>query len=835
MNTVNRLYDTFQPDEYILELTLDRPGRTFEGTVGIKGNYSGEQPLRFHAKGLEITRAFFDGQEVGLPRVDKDDELVFDTELEPGKHHINIQFTGKITDPMHGLYPCYYEHDGEKKELLATQFESHHAREVFPCIDEPEAKATFDLAIKTEKGVQVLGNMPIRTEMEDGDSQTITIFHTSPRMSPYLLAFVAGELHSKSARTKSGVEVNIWATPAQSPDSLDFALDTATKTIEFFDDYFGVPYPLPKADHIALPDFTVGAMENWGIITYREVCLLVDENSSITARQQVAEVIAHETSHQWFGNLVTMKWWDDLWLNESFATLMSYMCVDAIYPAWNIWMTFATNETLSAMRRDYLPGVQPVKVEVNHPDEISTLFDPSIVYAKGARLLAMLHRLVGDESFRAGLSHYFKKHAYKNTVGQDLWNALSTASEHDIASFMNPWLTQPGLPIVHIDRKSVRQERFVLGGENPTPDALWPVPLASNQSSLPELLSERETSYKLASDETKVNVGGKGHFVTHYADENMLASRIAAIADGSEEDPTDRLTLLNDATLLARSGNISAADLFDLAQAYQNETSEPVWDIIALVIGDLKRFVESSTIHEKKFKHHVSQLARQVYERLGWDAREGEDEADTKLRATVLGMLTYADDEAIIKKGLDAFHAADNLSSLPGEIRALIFVIVAKHGSDDDFEKLISVHNSTHSAELKGDLAAGLTGAHDTSRIERLIEMLGNEKIVRLQDTAHWFVYLIRNRYAREHVWEWLTSNWQWIEDRFAGDMSYDNYVRYSASGFSTFEWLDRYKEFFGPKKSIPALARAIELGESDITARAVWLKRDKSAFLESL
>ena len=314
---------------------------------------------------------------------------------------------------MHGLYPCYFTHDGVKKQLFATQFESHHAREVFPCVDEPAAKAEYDLTLVTQTGITVLGNMPVKSEEENGDSRTTT-FEKTPRMSSYLLAFVIGELHKKTARTKSGVEVNVWATPAQNENTLDFALDIATRSIDFYDEYFGVKYPLPKSDHVALPDFSSGAMENWGLITYRESCLLADpELTPESSRRFIATVIAHELSHQWFGNLVTMNWWNDLWLNESFANMMEYVAIDALHPEWRMWEDFATNEVTAALRRDSLDGVQSVQADVNHPDEISTLFDPAIVYAKGGRLLVMVRKLIGEEAFRAGLKSYFEKFAYK--------------------------------------------------------------------------------------------------------------------------------------------------------------------------------------------------------------------------------------------------------------------------------------------------------------------------------------------------------------------------------------------------------------------------------------
>ncbi|RYF29570.1 MAG: hypothetical protein EOO17_00710 [Chloroflexi bacterium] len=344
MTKAARLITQFTPNHYTISLDIDRIGRAFQGTVTMRGSLAvGANAISLHAKDLIIESVLVDGS-LATHLLGENDELRITSDtLQSGDHIVVIGYRGTITDAMHGLYPCYYEHAGVQKEILATQFESHHAREVFPCIDEPEAKATFDLTLTTDEDITVLGNMPVDSQESDGN-KLITTFQTSPRMSTYLLAFVAGEMHKKSAMTKSGVEVNVWASPAQPSDSLDFALDTATRAIDFYDDYFGVPYPLPKADHVALPDFTVGAMENWGLITYRETALLADPTiASISTKQRVALVICHELAHQWFGNLVTMKWWNDLWLNESFATMMEYIALDALYPEWNSWMDFSSS------------------------------------------------------------------------------------------------------------------------------------------------------------------------------------------------------------------------------------------------------------------------------------------------------------------------------------------------------------------------------------------------------------------------------------------------------------------------------------------------------------
>lgn len=837
MQSVPRLYETFQPSHYNLKLTLEREKRIFSGTVLIDGIASADNDhLSLHANGLKVKAASINDKPVIFSLDAAADTIVLDAQDHSGEVRVSVEFSGTITDPMHGLYPCYYEQDGVKKELLATQLESHHAREVFPCVDEPEAKATYDLTLTTEKNVVALANMPVKDQIES-DDKLVTTFETSPKMSSYLLAFVVGELHSKSVTTSGGVEVSVWATHAQDAKSFDFALDVGKRSIEFFDEYFGVPYPLPKADHVALPDFSSAAMENWGLITYRESCLLADESSAISTKQWIAAVITHEISHQWFGNLVTMKWWDDLWLNESFASLMEYVGPDALFPEWNIWSTFMTQRGLGALRRDYLPGVQAIKTEVNHPDEISTLFDPSIVYAKGARMLVMLHAYIGDEAFSKGLKAYFTKHAYQNTVGDDLWSALSEAAGTDINAFIRPWLEQPGMPVIRVEKKgdllSLSQKRFVIPATND--DKLWPIPLHTQPASLPQLLDTRTIEVEVADDElVLINHDATSHVVVNY-DEALLAKLATRLSGENPLNEVDRLSILNDLSLLARSGDQSATLLLELTKHYAHETSEPVWDIIALVIADLRRLVEGDDEAEAALKQFVQKLALPTYQRLGWNEKAGEHESDTKLRAITIGLLGYCEYKEVIDQSLKMFHDAKSPLDLSGELRSTILALTVKHGASEDIERLITEHRTTPSADLQDDIAAALTATKDKELISRLIGFFTNKDIVRPQDLFRWFAYLIRSRYGRELTWEWMTTHWDWIEKTFAGDKSYDDFVRYSAGGLGTHEWLTRYKEFFEPKRHITALTRAIDLGIADIVVRADWHERDSKALCDAL
>lgn len=830
MQKVSRLIESFTPEHYTLSLTLNREERTFSGTVSIKGITHTDNSLRLHAKDLTIETALVDGRQASTKHHSNDELEVLLDDMPADKHIVVIGFSGTITDGMHGMYPCYFEHDGSKKELLATQLESHHAREVFPCVDEPEAKATFDLSLTTEKDIVVLGNMPIEWQREEND-KLVTKFQTTPRMSSYLLAWVVGEMHKKTAHTKSGVEVNIWATPAQSPESLDFALDIATRVTDFFDEYFGIPYPLPKADHVALPDFSAGAMENWGLLTYREVALLADpKTTSISNKHYIAMVIAHEVSHQWFGNLVTMKWWNNLWLNESFANLMEYIAVDALHPEWNIWLDYSSSETIMALRRDALDGVQAVQTEVSHPDEIGTVFDGAIVYAKGGRLLRMLQHYIGHEAFRKGLRSYFKKYAYQNTEGEDLWQELSKASNKDISSFMNAWVSQPGYPVVHIEESGLRQEQFFIGAHEDS-DRLWPIPLEASVPITPPLMKTKLLTTNIQPGE-RLNVGDTAHFITHYPSDH-LAALVDQLGTGSLE-AIDRLQLLHEQVMLTRGGISSSAELIPLLQAYKDETVESVWDIIALALGELKKFVET----DKEAETHLRELSRMVaereYERLGWHAKTDEPETDTKLRATILSMTLYGEDKSALNDAHSLY--GNGINSLDPELRALIISTEVRHFETPELiDSLIELYRSTSSADLQMDICAGITSTRNPETIQKLLVIMKDLSIVRSQDLFRWFVYLIRGRESRNSAWRWMKDNWSWIEKTYAGDKSFDDFPRYAATGLVTAEQLKDYTAFFTPMMEVPALKRVIQLGISEIEARVELIERDRTAVHQTL
>jgi len=842
---VKRLFEGFRPENYRLELNPDRDTLRLEGTVVITGQKTGRpsQRLTFHQHGLRIVEARITkqdkkGKRTLLPsRISHHrsfDEVRLHTDelLYPGQYSVTMRFEGTVQEGMHGIYASDYQMEGNRRQLVSTQFESHHAREAFPCIDEPEAKATFDLILLSPVGETAIANTPVQSQTEK-DGKLVTTFETTPKMSTYLLAFVFGDLQYKETKTASGIDVRVWATKAQPAASLDFALGVARRGIEFFEEYYGVPYPLAKCDHVAIPDFSAGAMENWGLITYRERCLLADPaTTSQSGREVIALVICHELSHMWFGDLVTMRWWNDLWLNESFANVMEYVAVDALFPEWEVWNTCVTQEGLAAFRRDSIPGVQAIKTEVHHPDEISTLFDPSIVYAKGGRLIRMLMQYIGTADFRKGLKQYFTDHAYANTVGEDLWKALGAASGKDVSAFMNPWLERSGFPAVTVDQKggnaTLQQAHFLLDLTKADSSRLWPVPLLSDTPSMPALLADRDTSVALPSHEfIRINRGAVGHYIVRYANPEH-AAHIAGQAASKQLGVAERLMLLSDSSMLARAGIESFAATLNLLEHYIHEDSEPVWDIMALIIADCRRFIDVDPGLEAPIKALLRKLIQSEFDRLGWEERADEPVQDIKLRATIIALGVYAEHAAIVTQALELFETyKQDAQAVSSELRGIIFGAAIRSRVPGAFTYLLEMDEATQNVDLKQDLIGALTLTKETKEIDTLLARLTDKDKVRQQDVDHWLVYLLRSRYARRQAWDWLRANWGWIEKTFKEDKSYDYFPRYAASAFNTNDLLKEYKTFFEPLSDQPALTRNIAMGIEELETRVAWLERD--------
>ena len=834
---ITRLLNSFIPSSYKLKLDIDEKELLFKGTVEISGKKVDDSLfINLHSKELEILHVFVDGIESEFT-IEKSDILKISTGSKKAKISnvkINIDFSGKITDSMNGMYPCYFNHEGKKKWLIATQFESHHAREVFPCIDEPAAKAIFNLELTTDSKNQVISNMPVLSKLKNG-KRTKTIFETTPKMSTYLLAFVTGEMNFLQASTKDGVIVRSWASVTQPVDHLQYSVDEAVKTIEFYNQYFGVPYPLKKCDQVALPDFDAGAMENWGLITYRESALLADPtNRSISSEQYISLVIAHEVSHQWFGNLVTMTWWDDLWLNESFASVMEYVALDALHPDWQIWESYAASDAISASNRDVYEDVQPVRVEVNDPAEITALFDGAIVYAKGGRLLKMLMEYVGEVSFKKALTNYFTKHAYKNTSRDDLWDAIEEVTKMPIGEIMNSWLEQSGAPVLEVnqseDKLEIKQSRFLLNGSSS--DQIWQVPLLSKEPIEPNLLKTRSGKFKVDSKEPLLlNLSGSGHYVTSYQ-QDFQKQALASAVESQSIPASGRIIAMNDSILLSKSGKQSLTGSLDLISKCKGEPRNNVWGLIAGIIGQSRVLTEGNNKTESEINNFCFNLVEQQYNQLGWDAVEAEDPNTTQLRVLIAALALASENREVIETAIAKYNH-DKPQELNSEIRSLLMSAVVRFGDIKEVDVLLNIYKNTSSPDLRDDINGALTSTKDPETIEKLLQMLKDKDQVRPQDIVRWYAQLIRNKYSREQAWSWLKENWSWIMDTFGSSKSYDYFPRYAATFFNTKELLEEYEKFFKPMLSDPALKRTIEIGISELRARVNWRNRDEPKIVE--
>ncbi|MDO4271898.1 MAG: M1 family metallopeptidase [Candidatus Saccharibacteria bacterium] len=815
MSQIRQLIDYFIPENYQLYLEISKSKRHYSGTVTMTG-----QPLAdkvyLHAKDLTINNVIADGKDTGWNLAD--DELTIFARAET----ITVDFSGQISDTsMNGLYICKYQANGEPCELFATQFESHYARECFPCIDEPDAKATFNVAIKTTDPDDkvVLSNMP--GQLIDGIWQ----FDITPPMSTYLLAFVGGDLISKTGQTKRGTTVSTYATPAQSPDLLDFPLETVLKSIEFYEDYFNINYPLPKLDNVALPDFSAGAMENWGLITYREILMLADNHTAEASREQIVTVIAHEIAHQWFGNLVTMKWWDGLWLNESFASLMENIATDNFHPEYQIWDSFNNGDVPFALQRDALTGIQSVQQEVNTPDEIATLFDGAIVYTKGERLLKMLLNLIGVEAFQQALTSYFTKHQYGNTVADDLWAELSAASNIDTKALIEPWLTRPGYPIVRVslngDQLTLTQERFLMDGS--IDNSLWPIPLFSNVSGLPQIMTDRQVTTTINPEQlAHLNIGNHSHFITQY-DDSLLAK---LVDNFNNLDIADRIKLLRESVLLSQAGRQDISQSFQLLQKLSTETNSDVLAAGSAIVNQLKRLIDPDSDMDRKLKVIVRNIFANNYRRL-FTSDTQLDINDTKSLEIVLAANIYGENPDAIDycQKIFADHR-HNLAELPSDMRVNILAANVKFGDQTVWDNLWQAYQQTQDGELKADIGSALTDSKDLTNAKTLLTAI-LDNAIRPQDVLYFVAWLMVDRRTLPLTWNWLRQHWDWITKVFGGDMGYNDFVCIASQRLYTPDQLTEYDEFCATITN-PALARTIQMGRTDIINRIQWISVNK-------
>lgn len=835
MSQKEHLYDLYRPSHYNIYLDINREKKVFSGKVSIEGEAL-DSNIGINEKYMNITSVSVNGKDAAFI-YDKDNEAIRIEVDQLGSATLEIEFNAKLTDTMMGIYPSYYEIDGIKKQIIGTQFESTAARQAFPCVDEPEAKATFDMAIKFDEkpGETILANMPERECVEG-----VHYFETTKKMSSYLIAFAFGEMVSKKTTTADGIKIGVFASPAHQEDELNFALDIAKNAIEFYEKYYDTKYPLPHSWQLGLPDFSAGAMENWGLITYREAFLTLDpNNAALSIKQHNATDITHELAHQWFGDLVTMKWWDDLWLNESFANMMEYVSSDAIHPEWHMWEVFQEKEVPMALNRDAIDGVQPVHVEVEDPADIDAIFDGAIVYAKGSRMLVMVRSLIGDDVLRKGLKNYFEAHKYGNAVGEDLWKALGDASGIDVSAVMKSWLNQPGYPIVTakiIDGNlQLSQKQFFIG-EGKDMGRKWQIPLNSNYETIPELMKDttldlgnyQELKQKNNNKPFILNVDNNSHFIVKY-DETLLNDILEHL---DELDAISQRELLQDMHLLAKGREVSYSALIPLMGHFKDNQSYIVNDALFEIADDLKKFITPDSQDEKNLRALFNQLSESKFAKLGIKATSKDDNDAILGRPTIVKAALYGKNEKAIEAAHKLFtEYQDNIINIPASVRAAVMMSeVTNYGNEKLYEKLLNEYRQTSDGIYQRDLSVALTATTDKQFIQKLLQEFKNADTIKPQDLREWYLGLLQNDDGQQAAWDWMRDNWNWMNETVGGDMEFHTYITVTANTFDTEKRYKEFKAFFEPKLNTPGLTREIEMDVKVIKGKVDLINAEKQA-----
>ena len=840
MNSVKRLYSQFRPRNYQIEINPNIESKSFIGKVKITGLKVGPTNSRitFHQIGLKVTSAKVTNHtktgeiDLVIKRINyhqKFDELRFhfDSKIRSGEYTIELEFKGQITDDLSGMYISQFKDGTKTKKMITTQFESHAARAVFPCIDEPEAKATFDMTIIHPNDVVTISNTPIKTKTELSKAKTSTTFTTTPIMSTYLLAFIVGDLKFKQSKTNNGTIVRCYATP-DNIDYLEFSLEVAVKSIEFYNKYFDIPYPLEKCDLIAIPDFAAGAMENWGCLTFREQAMLVDpKRSSLMNKQYVSTVIAHEVAHQWFGNLVTMKWWTDLWLNEGFATWMEYFAINNLYPEWDLWEQFAVDVQQIAFSLDSLENTHPIEVIIKHPDEIRTIFD-GISYDKGACVIQMLHSLVGAENFKLGLQDYLKKFSYKNTDTNDLWDALEKRSNKPVKEFMSAWTTHSGFPVVSVDQTETNvtlvQNRFSFLPDNSNDNHLWPIVLSSNNQAFPEILDKQSSIIKGKYNGLKLNNQQTGFYRVIYDSKSL--KKLGDLVKYNKFDEIDRLGLISDLVESSKAGLTNITNVLSFIENYKEETSYVVWDMIAQSFGSIRSIICDEDL-KSLLKPLLLNLISSEKLRLGIHPKPKEDHFDSLLRPIILSIASSCDDKEIVEFCKQQFKLMINSSTakkVNPDFKSFILHTISRTGGEKEYNQMIKLHNNTNLSEEKVTLITAITSFKQKELIEKNFKLMKSPE-VRSQDISYWIAFSFGNRYAKDITWEWLKKNWVWLEKTLGTDLSFFRMPIYAARAYSDSEFINKYKEFFEPLLT-PSFERSYKQGLEIINIQSSWKQK---------
>ncbi|KAL4959890.1 M1 family metallopeptidase [Aspergillus stella-maris] len=787
--------------------------------------------------------------------------LKFPDELPLSDVVVSISFTGTMNNAMAGFYRSKYKpaaeptpdtpKEGDFHYMLSTQFESCDARRAFPCFDEPNLKSTFDFEIEVPKGQTAISNMPIKSEKEGSRPELkVVSFDTTPVMSTYLLAWAVGDFDYVEAFTErkyqgKTIPVRVYTTKGLK-EQARFALECAHRTVDYFSEVFEIEYPLPKADLLAVHEFAMGAMENWGLVTYRTTAVLFDEGKSDTRyKNRIAYVVAHELAHQWFGNLVTMDWWDELWLNEGFATWVGWLAVDHFYPEWNIWSQFVAEGVQQAFQLDSLRASHPIQVPVKNALEVDQIFD-HISYLKGSSVIRMLSTHLGRKTFLQGVAKYLKAHAYGNATTNDLWSALSQASNQDVNSFMDPWIRKIGFPVVTVAEETgqveVRQNRFLSTGDaKPEEDqTTWWIPLGIKSG--PELtaqepralVSKTDTIQGIGQDSFyKINKDLSGFYRTNYS-----PSRLEKLGQSLDSLSTeDKIGLIGDAAALAVSGEGTTAALLSLLEGFKGEQNYLVWSQISSSVGNLRSVFSHNEAVAKGLKKFARELSSSAVRNIGWEFGADDDYLTVQLRKLLIAMSGLAGNESITseaKKRFDLWATANDKNAIHTNLRSTIFSIAVSEGTRAEYDSVKDEYLRTDSVDGKEICLSALGRTKDAALVDDYLDFVFSDKVA-IQDVHSGAVSLAANSKVRHLLWEYMKKNWASVETRLsANNVVFERFVRMGLSKFADHKIGADIASFF-QNKDTSAYDRALVIVADSIRTNANYKERDEKQVLKWL
>ncbi len=822
------------PINYALEFEPDFAKFKFKGRAEIAVKIaSPTRQIILNAAELEIRDcALVSNAKTMKARVrldEKREEMVISLpEKVSGKASILINFVGTLNDKLVGFYRSRYEHNGKERFLATTQFEAADARRAFPCWDEPEAKATFDVSLLVDRQMTAVSNMPVVGKTRKGN-KVLYKFGKTPVMSTYLLYLGVGDfefLQSRSGRTL----VRIVTTRGKKELGKK-AMVFTKQFLSYFEKYFKIAYPLPKLDMIAIPDFASGAMENWGAITFRETVLLYDPKTSSTdTLQHIAEVVAHELAHQWFGNLVTMKWWNDLWLNESFATFMATKAVDTVYPEWDFWDQFLISEMTGGLSLDSLKSSHPIDVDVKSPAEVRQIFD-EISYNKGGSVLLMLENFIGEENFRKGLHSYLKKHEYSNATTEDLWNSLGSASRKPVRVMMNSWVKQVGFPVVEASGmgKKIRlsQKRFLLEEKGAQRRATWMIPVSVRmEGGQVTTMLQGPTTIPLKGNWFKVNDGQKGFYRVMY-DEASL-DRIGNLVAEKRISNLDRWSIHNDLSAMVLAGKYPLKYYLDFVRHYEEEDD---YVVLSDIIGFLNflHFQFAGEEFGAEIKEFSQFFFNVIFQRIGWDPVKGERPTKALLRNMLIGSLGRLDDKQVSEEARYRFSGLSGRRTLNADLRSAVYSTVAWNGDAGTYRKLLTMYRKAETQEEKVRLLGSLAAFKDKRLLVKTLAF-ALSKEVRTQNLFVPVARMVANPHGKELVWPWIRANWKVLVKKFGVGNPLLNRIVGSVSVMADLEKEREVRAFFA-RHGVPGIEMKLAQSLERIRIHARFLENARKEF----